>query len=173
MKYAFVIGSNAFIVPSAAISYADHEYEKEFLKINSIHHDLAHAADEPVLEIDLDIKDMDGSPVFIMGNRALNTVPYSINKEKDNIRVLRPDGSLIVQVHQLDDITALGLEHNIAAELEVHAPIAVIRVTGEFMVGNLHIIAENEKLYINDIGYATSAMVGKNKLKFTAAGVVL
>ena len=36
MKYAFVIGSNAFIVPRGAISYGDHDFGKEFLKINSI-----------------------------------------------------------------------------------------------------------------------------------------
>ncbi len=64
MKYAFVIGSSAFIVPGNAVSFADHESEKDFLKINSIYHDLPNARDEPFLEIDLDIHDMDGTAVF-------------------------------------------------------------------------------------------------------------
>ncbi len=67
----------------------------------------------------------------------------------------------------------MSLEHNIVAELEVHAPIVVIRITGEFILGDLHIRAENEKLLVNNNGYATSAMVGKNQLVFSAEGVVL
>jgi hypothetical protein len=173
MKYAFVIGSNAFIVPRGAISYGDHDFGKEFLKINSIYHDLSSSAEKSFLEIDLDIKDTDGGPVTVLANKPVNGVPITVNKERDSVKVFRADGSLIIHVHQLDDDSAMSLEHNITAELEVHAPIAVIRITGEFIVDNLHIIAENEKLYINDNGYATSALAGKNRLKFTSAGVVL
>jgi len=173
MKYAFVIGSNAFIVPRGAISYGDHDYGKEFLKINSIYHDLPPKAEPTFLEIDLDIKDIDGSPVVLLANKPVSDVPFTVKKERDSVWVFRADGSLIIQVHQLDDDAAMGLEHNITAELEVHAPIAVIRISGEFMVDGLRISAENEKLYINENGYATSAMAGKNSLKFTSAGVVL
>jgi len=173
MKYAFVIGSNAFIVPRGAVSFADHEYAKEFLKINAIYHDVAASAEQPYLDIDLDIKDLDGTPVTMQGNKLVSAAPYTVEKERDSIRILRADGTLIIQVHQLHDDAAMSLEHNIVAELEVHAPIAVIRISGEFMVNGLHIRAENEKLFINDNGYATSAMVGKNELRFTSAGVVL
>ena len=172
MKYAFVIGSNAFIVPSNAISYGD-GYGKPFLKINSIYHDLPPAEKQPFLDIDLDIKYTDGTDVIILANKPVTGAPYTIEKERDSIRVLSLDGSLIIQVHQLDDKSAMSLEHNITAELEVHAPVVVIRISGEFMVDHLHIRAENEKLFINDNGYATSAMVGKNDLKFTSEGVVL
>jgi hypothetical protein len=41
------------------------------------------------------------------------------------------------------------------------------------MVGGLRITAENEKLYVNDIGYGNSVLAGKNQLHFTANGVVL
>lgn len=173
MKYAFIIGSNAFIVPHGAIRYEDDGYGKEFLKINSIYHDLPKHADGPRLNIDLDIKTIDGTPVFIMANLTLVNSPYTVITERDSVQVLGADGALIIHVHQLNDDAAMGLEHNIVAELEVHAPIAVIRLTGEFMVGSLRISAENEKLYINENGYATSAMAGKNQLKFTSAGVVL
>jgi hypothetical protein len=173
MKYAFVIGSNAFIVPRGAISYGDHDFGKEFLKINSIYHDLPPSAEKTFLEVDLDIKDTDGSPIAVLANKPVNGASFTVDKERDSIKVLRADGSLIIHVHQLDDDSAMSLEHNITAELEVHAPIAVIRITGEFIVDNLHVIAENEKLYINDNGYATSALAGKNRLKFTSAGVVL
>jgi len=173
MKYAFVIGSNAFIVPGNAISYGDQGYGKQFLRINSIYHDLPQSEEQTYLDIDLDIKDTDGTQVIILGNKPATGAPYSIERERNSIRVLRFDKSLIIQVHQLDDESAMSLEHNITAELEVQAPVVVIRISGEFMVDSLHIRAENEKLFINDNGYATSAMVGKNDLRFTSAGVVL
>jgi len=173
MKYAYIIGSNAFIVPGSSVIFEDQGYGKEFLKINSIYHDLAPTAEPTFLDIDLDIKAVDGTPVFMLANKTVINTHFTIETERDSVHVLNTDGSTIIHVHQLSDDAAMELEHNIVAELEVHAPIVVIRITGEFMTGDLHILAENEKLYINENGYATSAMVGKNQLKFTPEGVVL
>ena len=173
MKYAYIFGSNAFVVPSKVVSYADGEEEKEFLRINGVYHDLPPGAGEQHLDIDINIQDTDGTPVLMLANLTLNSAPYSVKKERDSIEVLRGDGSLIIHVHQLDDESAMGLEHNITAELEVNMPVAVIRVNGDFMIGNLHVSAENEKLFINGNGYGNSVQAGKNQLKFTADGVVL
>jgi hypothetical protein len=172
MKYAFVIGSNAFIVPSNAISYGETEYSKHFLRINAIYHDTS-SPEGSALNIDLDIKDTDGTPVVIVANKPVTGAPYTIKAERNSIEVLRSDGTSIIHVHQLDDDAAMALEHNIVAEFEVNAPIVVIRITGEFFVDHLLIKAQNEKLFINNNGYATSAMVGHNDLKFTSAGVVI
>ena len=173
MKYAYVIGSNAFIVPSKVVSYNDNGEQKEFLRVNSIYHDLPPSAGETFLDIDLDIEDTDGTPVNLLANKSINALPYTIKQDRDSIHVVRPDGSTLIHVHQLDDESAMSLEHNITAEFEVHAPVVVIRITGDFMLGNLHISAENEKLYVNNNGYATSALAGKNQLQFTPEGVVL
>jgi len=173
MKYAFIIGSNAFIVPSKVLSYADNDDEKEFLRINSIYHDLPPGVQEAHLDIDLDIKDIDGTPILMLANQTLNSASHTVKKERNSIQIVRADGSLIIQVHQLDDDSAMSLEHNITAELEVNMPIVVIRINGDFMAGGLRIAAENEKLYVNDIGYANSVLAGKNQLHFTTNGVVL
>ena len=173
MKYAFIIGSNAFIIPRGAISYGEPGNQKDFLKINSIYHDTKAPAENSFLDIDLSIKDLDGSAVIITSNKSVTGAPYTVLKERDSVRVSRPDGSLIIHVHQLDDKAAMGLEHNITAELEINAPLAVVRVSGEFLVDSLHVRAENEKLFINDNIYATSAMTGHNRLEFTGDGVVI
>ena len=172
MKYAFIIGSNAFIVPSNTIIYGETGSERQFLRINSIYHDIPSAA-ESALNVDLSFKDTDGTQVVIIANKPATGAPYDINVERNSVKVYRSDKSLMINVHQLDDDSAMGLEHNIVAELEVNAPVVAIRITGEFMVDHLHIMAQNEKLFINNIGYATSAMVGKNQLRFTSEGVVV
>lgn len=170
MKYAFIIGTSAFIVPDGVISYADAEHSKEIIKIRSIYHD-----NEPgsMLSIDADIEDMDGNSIKIIDNDVETNSVFTVKIERNYIKILRPDGSIVLHVHQLDDHSAMQLEHYITAEFTVHAPVVVIRISGEFETEGLHILAENEKLFINDNGYATSALAGKGGLLFTQAGVVL
>jgi hypothetical protein len=168
MKYAFVLGTSAYIVPHGVISYANHETSNPIIKINSIYHD-----NEPgsLLSVDLDIKDMHGNGIIVNNNTALGT-GLKVVTEQNSVKVFGANNTLIIHVHQLDDKAALSLELNIVAELERNAPIAVIRIFGDFMTHDLRISAENEKLFINDDGYATSALAGDD-LRFTEAGVVL
>lgn len=168
MKYAFVMGSSAFIVPNGAIHYADDDNNTEILRINSLWHD-----NEPdsVFSIDLDIKDTHGNGVIINNNKALGT-GVQVIADGRSVQVLDENGINIIKVIQMDDQTAMSLEHNITAEFEVNMPLAAIRIFGDFYTHNLHIHAENEKFYINDDGYATSALTG-NELRLTPAGMVL
>ncbi len=168
MKYAFVMGSSAFIVPSGVIRYADDDNNNEILRINSLWHD-----NEPnsYFSIDLDIKDKNGNGVIVSNNKALGT-GVSVIADGKSVQVLDESGVNIIKVIQMDDHTAMGLEHNIVAEFEVNMPLAAIRIFGDFKTHDLHILAENEKFYINDDGYATSALAGTD-LRFTADGVLL
>ena len=168
MKYAFIFGTSAFIVPHGVINYADEDNTSEILRINSIWHDTDPSS---FFSIDLDIRDSKGNGVIISANKALGD-GVKVIEERKSVKVLGQDGSIIIKVQQLDDETAMSLEHNITAEFEVNMPLAVIRIFGDFTTHGLHIMAENEKLFINDIGYATVALAG-NDLRFTSAGVVL
>ncbi|MDB4924593.1 hypothetical protein [Mucilaginibacter sp.] len=170
MKYAFIIGTSVFIVPNGVISYADAEHSKEIIKIRSIYHN-----NEPgsALSIDVDIKDVNGNSIIIIDNIVEINSVFTVETQRDYVKVLNPDGLVILNIHQLDDQSAMRLEHYIVAELEVHAPVVVIRISGDFETEGLHITAENEKLFINNNGYATSALAGKDQLLFTEAGVVL
>lgn len=173
MKYAYIIGSNAFVVPSPVVNYLDHGEEKEFLRINSIYHDLPPTAEKSVLNVSFNIKDSNGSPISVTDNNAGSSSTFSIEKERNSVKVSRLDGSTIIHIHQLDDDSAMSLEHNITAELEVNTPVAAIRIFGDFVLGDLHINAENEKFFINRNGYANSVLPGKNQLKFAEEGVLL
>ncbi|MDP9075841.1 MAG: hypothetical protein M3O71_00310 [Bacteroidota bacterium] len=171
MKYAFLIGSSAFVVRGKTISHGEEGNWKSFLRINTVSQGAAGSGES--LNIDLDIKDTDGTPVTIISNKPVTGAPYTIKTTQDSVDVLRLDGTTIIHINQLDNDSAMALEHNIVAELEVNMPVAVIRISGEFYVDSLHIRAESEKLLINDNGYATAALAGDNDLKFTADGVVL
>jgi hypothetical protein len=79
----------------------------------------------------------------------------------------------IIDIHQLDDQTAMRLAHNIIAELEVQSSVAVIRIRGDFMLGGMHIEIDNEKLFINGNSYANSVLAGQNNLQFVPSEVVI
>ena len=173
MKYAFIIGSNAFVVPGKVISYDDNGTEKEFLRINSIHHDQSPPAPQTYLNCDINITDGDGTPVNIVANKLVNAGSYKVTTELSSLEITKPDGNTLIHIQQLDDEAAMSLEHNITAELEVNMPVAAIRIFGDFKLGNLDISAENEKLFINGDGWGNSVQAGLNRLKFTEDGVVL
>ncbi|HZY37856.1 MAG TPA: hypothetical protein VFE53_14460 [Mucilaginibacter sp.] len=173
MKYAYIIGSNAFVVPSKVVGYTDNGQEKEFLRINSVYHNDHPGAGQPTLECDINISDTNGTPVTLVANKLANAPLYSVVLEYDSVMVRRPDGSTVIHIHQLDQDSAMQLEPYITAELEVNVPVAAIRIFGDFKLGSLHILAENEKLFINGDGWGNSVKGGLNQLKFTEEGVVL
>lgn len=170
MKYAFIFGTSAFIVPQGAITIANEDITKQILHIHSLYHDNDPAS---FFSINLDIKDADGNYIRLTENRAESAGDYKVETTKNSVKVLNANGSLLIQVHQLDDATAMGLEHNITAEFEVNMPLAVIRINGDFMADDIHIIAENEKLWVNEDSWATAALAGDGPLRFTAGGVVI
>lgn len=169
MKYAFIMGSSAFVVPNGVISYSDGDFSTEILRIRSIYHDDVPGSH---LSVDLDIDEPNGNNIRIINNVAEQCTGCQVINERNRIKVLKADGTIVINIQQMDDESAMALQHNIVAELEVNMPVAVIRIFGDFKVGGLNISAENEKLFVNDNGYATSALAGK-ELRFTAGGVVL
>lgn len=171
MKYAYIIGSNAFVVHSKVIGFTYHGEDQEFLRVNSVYHDQGAPAPETHLDCDISIKDLNGTPVTLLANKAINDGPYKVKTTRDSVEILRTDGSTLIHVHQMDDDTAMSLEHNITAELEVSMPVVVIRIFGDFILGDLHISAQNEKLFVNDNGYGNSVQAGLNQLRFTEEGV--
>lgn len=169
MKYAFILGSNSYITNHGAITFTDGEQNRSFLSIRSVYHD--NAADSK-LSVDLDIKDAQENKLKLTDNLSDDSTGFNINLQRDRVLVTRHNGDTIIDIHQLDWESAMALEHNIVAELEVHAPITAIRVRGDFMLGKMHIEIDNEKLFINDNSYANSTLASKNNLQFEEAGVV-
>ncbi|HWD87759.1 MAG TPA: hypothetical protein VG367_06500 [Mucilaginibacter sp.] len=173
MKYAFLFGSNVFVVPGNTISYVDNEQTTRFLRIVSVHKDDPEGEKRSVLTIDADIKDNEGHVLHITNNKSDDITHFLIHETYNQLQVSKQNGSTVLDVHQLDYKTAMSLEANIVAELEVNMPLNVIRIRGNFMAGGLHIEIDNEKLFIDDDSYATAALAGETDLKFSHSGVLI
>ena len=161
MKYAFILGSNAYIASHGVITFFEGTQETEFLKIQSVLQPVK--AGNTVLSVDLHIKDLHG-------NIASNVRK---DEEPGRVKLLNADGSTLIDVHQLDEADYMHLSHHITAELERYNPIAVIRVDGHFMVGEHRIIIDNEKLFIDDDSFAESVLIGQGGVQLRAHGVLL
>ncbi len=173
MKYAFIMGSNSFIVPSNTLVYQNNDKAVNFLRIISFNHYMPVGYGQSALEVDLDITDGTGNSIKFKTNHPQSIGNFQVTEQPDRLLITRPDGSAIIDVHQLDEDTAMGLEHNIIAEIEALAPEATIRVRGNFKVDDLHIEIDNEKLFVNGNAYANSTQTGNGDLAFTTEGVVV
>lgn len=170
MKYAYILGSNAYVSPHGYISYTEDGQTKTFLSIRSVYHDTAASSH---LSVDLDIKDMLGRELKLTDNRIENAAVFHISEQRDRVLITKQNGDTIIDIRQLDDVSAMRLAHNIIAELEVQTSIVVIRVRGDFMLGGMHIEIDNEKLFVNGNAYANSVLAGNNNLQFAAEGVII
>jgi hypothetical protein len=169
MKYAFLFGSNVFIIPSNVISYVDNDETNEFLKIKSFCND----GERSHLRIDTNLKDIEGRGLRIHDNEVVSSFGYNVSQTADRILATGIDNSTVIDIQQLDEVTSLELEQSILAELQAHAPDAVIRIRGDFMMGKMHVEVDNDKLSVGRDSYASSAVAGGNGLKFTPSGLVV
>jgi acyl CoA:acetate/3-ketoacid CoA transferase len=172
MKYAFILGSNAFITSHGAISYNDKGETKEFIKINKTVKNKSGTAGS--LDVSVDIKDTDGASVKLTGS-IIESTGFHLEQTNDRIKLLKPDNSTIIDIHELSDKAAAGLSHHIIAELDTQSPITVIRLFGHFMAGSHHISIDNEKVFIDGNSYAESVHVEHHDggIVFASEGVVL
>jgi hypothetical protein len=170
MKYAFLLGSNVFIIPSNVISYVDNDETNEFLRIISICHDNGQHSE---LTIDTDLKDTEGRGLKIENNEIIISFGYKVSRSPDRILAKGFNNDTVLDIEQLSKESTRRLDHNIVAELEANAPDAVFRIRGDFMMGKMHIAIDNEKLSIGRDSYASAAVTGESGLKFTPSGLVV
>ena len=169
MKYAFLFGSNVFIIPTNVISYIDNDETNEFLKIKSIRHNNGFKSE---LTIDTDLKDTEGRGLRIHDNEVITSFGYHVSCTPDRILATGFNNDTVFDIQQLDDESAAMLDDNIVAELEAHEPDAIIRIIGDFMMGKMHIAVNRDKLFIGHASYASEAVAAKNDLTFTPRGLL-
>jgi hypothetical protein len=172
MKYAFILGSNAFITSHGIISYTDNGETKEFLRINDTIKNKSGVAGK-ALSVNIDIKDLNGNAVKLSNDGAAATNVHLV--ANDRIKITNPDGTTVIEVHELGKDAVRGLSHHITSELDTEGTVAVIRLFGHFVVGNNHISIDNEKLFIDGNSYAESVHVEHHNggIVFTETGVLL
>src|SRR5215469_9642428 len=100
MKYAFLFGSNVFIIPSNVISYVDNDETNEFLRIKSICHDNGVHSE---LTIDTDLKDTEGRGLRIENNEVITSFGYKVSRSPGRILATGFNNDTVLEIEQLDE----------------------------------------------------------------------
>jgi hypothetical protein len=157
MKYTFLFGSNAFIVDQPVITYLQDGETVELLRVKSIYSPSDN--DEKVLVVDTNITDTLGHNIALADN-DYDHPDYKVERKNNQIHVTNGTAHTVLDVLQLDTKTADHLSSHIINELHNVGETHVLRIRGDFMIGEHHITIDNEKFYVDDDIYAESVHVG-------------
>lgn len=155
MKHAFIFGTSIFLSNQNTLTYVNGDKSIEFLKVLSFYHYQKGMPDR-VLSIDANIISPSGEVIRVSGNR-LEEGPSTVHVETDANRVwVYQSGhhEPVLDVYQLDTHEYAGLSSHISNEIGVQHPDAVVTIKGNFMVDDAHFLIENEKMFINNNGFA-------------------
>ncbi|WDF56745.1 hypothetical protein [Mucilaginibacter sp. KACC 22063] len=155
MKYAFLLGSNAFIVDQPVITYEENGNMVEILRIKSLYGAVHQSSDVHQLVVDTNLKDVDGHNIVLADN-DLNHSDYKVVRTDKQIHVTNGTEHPVIDILQLDDAAIAGLSSHVINELGHVNVDYLIRVRGDFMVGEHHITIDNEKMFVDDDSIAES-----------------
>jgi hypothetical protein len=172
MKYAFILGSNAFLVSKPVISFTENGETRDLIKLNRTYEPHKTGADS-FLDVDTDVAlPHKGAGLKLKNNSANGSaVGYHVKESDRQVMVLGGDEHIILDVHQLDADAIRGLSSHVINELDWHEPYIAIRVRGAFSVGDHEIEIDNEKVFIDNESYAETVHVGNDGVVFSPQGI--
>ena len=172
MKYAFILGSNAFLVSKPVISFVENGTTHDLIRLNRIY-DHAKSGTDTLLDVDTDVTlPHKGGSIRLKGNKADELASgYHVKEDSKQVMILGNEDSIILDIHQLDDDAIAGLSSHVINELNWHEPYIAIRVRGAFAVGEHEIEIDNEKIFIDNESYAETVHVGDEGVLLSTAGI--
>jgi hypothetical protein len=155
MKHAFIFGTSIFLSSRNTLTLSDGEQKTEFLRVLSFYNHQKGSADH-LLTIDANITDTSGGVIRISANR-LEEGPADVHVETEPNRVWvfqKGHHEPLLDVYQLNEHEFHGLSSHIVNEIGVQHPDAVVHIKGNFKVNGVHFVIENEKMFVNNNGFA-------------------
>lgn len=149
MKYAFLLGSNAFIVDQPVITYEQDGIVTEILRVKSLYRRIDSSSDVHQLVVDTNFKDSAGHNIALADN-DFDHSDYKVTRTEKQIHVTNGSDHAVLDVLQLDDNAVAGLSSHVINELGHVNVDYLIRLRGDFMVGDHHITIDNEKMFVDD-----------------------
>jgi hypothetical protein len=160
MKHAFIFGTTIFLSEQNTLTLNDGDTNAEFLRILSFNND---NSPDKTLCINATISTLDGGIVHVRANAV---------EDRADIRTVVTDGRIkifqtghdepLLDVYQLDPHEFHGLSSHILNEIHAQHPDKVLTIKGNFKVGGVHFFIENEKMFIDNNGYANGVVNAHN-----------
>ncbi|MDN3548471.1 hypothetical protein [Mucilaginibacter aquaedulcis] len=155
MKHAFIFGTSIFLSNRNTLTVNDGEKNTEFLRVLSFYNHQKGSTDH-LLTIDANITDLSGGVIRISNNQ-LEEGPANVHIETEPNRVWvfqKGNHEPLLDVYQLNEHEFHGLSSHILNEIEAQHPDAVVHIKGNFKASGVHFLIENEKMFVNNNGFA-------------------
>lgn len=170
MKHAFIFGTTIFLSENNTLTYSDGLTHIEFLKVLSFHDE----SKNRVLTIDAHITSKAGNEIKISANNNINGANIITDVSAGRIKVFEPDNDEpVLDIYQLNPHEYHGLSSHILNEIHAQHPDHVVSVKGNFTVNGAHFLIENEKMFIDQNGYANGVVNAHHGVILSAADIDL
>jgi hypothetical protein len=152
MKHAFIFATNIFISNHRTFSFNDGTNNLTFLTIHNFY------APNQQLTIDASIDTVDDHhPVKVTGNVTTEGADIKVVTEPNRVKIFHANHpEPILDVYQLDPHEYTGLSSHITNEIHSQHPDPIFTIKGNFKVAGVHIMIENEKMFIDHDSYANA-----------------
>jgi len=169
MKHAFIFGTTIFLSTQRTLTVSDGDNSTEFLRVLSFYNEKKNH-ENLALNIDANILTMDGRALNIAGNSVADRTDIRLEISKFRIKVYQTGHpEPVLDVYQLDEHEYPGLSSHILNEIHAQLPDKVLTIKGNFKVGNTHFLIENEKMFVDNNGYANGVVNAHHGIILSAA----
>ncbi|MEO3403374.1 hypothetical protein AAFN85_05705 [Mucilaginibacter sp. CAU 1740] len=170
MKHAFVFGTTIFLSEQNTLTYSDGLSNIEFLKVLSFYDN----SKGHVLAIDAHITSPAGNEIRIAANNNDNSANVKLEVTASRIKVFEPGHEEpVLDVYQFDPHEYAGLSSHVLNEIHAQHPDHVLTIKGNFKVEGAHFLIENEKMFIDQNGYANGVVNAHHGVILSAADIDL
>lgn len=160
-----------FIGTSGILEHESSGKVKEFFIVREIYRE---RSDGSYLALDVDIKDFDGvREVKLFKSKPVAESPsVRVSYSKKRTTVTREDGTVVIDVEQLEPHDpSLPQSGPVRGMLNTYQLDAVIRITGNFSVGNYQVQATTINIKINGTDISGNLLVGTGGLVLRQTGI--
>ncbi|WP_184543036.1 hypothetical protein [Mucilaginibacter sp. FT3.2] len=156
MKHAFIFGTTIFLSEQNTLTLNNGDTNAEFLRILSFNN---HQSANKSLCINASVSTLDGSIVHVNANNIEGRMDVRAEVTANRVKIYQAGHEEpLLDVYQLDPHEFHGLSSHILNEINVQHPDKVLTIKGNFKVSGVHFLIENEKMFIDNNGYANGVV---------------
>jgi hypothetical protein len=166
MKHAFIFGTTIFLSEQNTLTLNDGDRNTEFLRILSFNNS---QSENTSLCINAAISTLDGGILHVTNNVIEGRMDVRAETSSNRIKVYQNGHEEpVLDVYQLDEHEFHGLSSHILNEIHVQHPDKVLTIKGNFKVDNTHFMIENEKMFVDNNGFANGVVNAHNGVILSA-----
>ncbi|MCJ8209169.1 hypothetical protein MUY27_05580 [Mucilaginibacter sp. RS28] len=172
MKYAIICGSNLFVADRPVITFIEDGQSTEVLHIHSLGNKQHAISDIRRTIINTNLTDLDGHQIMLSDQDYYHS-NYRVKRDEHSVSVTNLDGDIVLEITYIGIAEMEKLPESVCARLKALSPAQIIRIKGDFMIGEHHITIDNERMFVDDESYKEAVQTDKDGIKLSCTGLLV